>query len=423
MGCRTATSFVQQPSTRSHLPSLVIASRDAPTRIERFNAGREPERLAIKHETMRGSPFAFFRGTTHLYWEDLASVAGPLPDSPLVWACGDLHFENFGSFQGDNGLSYFDLNDFDDAALAPALWEISRFVTSAYVAAPFLGISRADANELVNDFLGAYRDALSDGKARWIERSTATGMVRTLLRRVTSQTRSMLIKNRTINKKGERRIRIDGRRALAISHAQRAMVTRELDRFAAQQPNPHFFRVLDVARRVAGVGSLGLERYIVLVRGDGGRDGKALLDVKEAAPSSLAGAVRIRQPFWRSEADRIVTIQRRMQAVAPALLHGKRIKNAGYILRELQPTNDRLNIKDARGHPHRLHSAAKSMGRVTAWAQLRSSGREGSAIADELIAFADASGWKRRVIDYARSYEVQLLRDYKEFVRTREAAR
>jgi len=56
------------------------------------------------------------------------------------------------------------------------------------------------------------------------------------------------------------------------------------------------------------------------------------------------------------------------------------------------------------------------MGRVTAWAQLRSSGREGSAPADDLIGFAGASGWKRRLIDYARSYESQVQRDYKQFV-------
>jgi uncharacterized protein (DUF2252 family) len=400
----------------NHLTFLDISSRDALARIERFNAGREPERLAIKYVAMRTSAFAFFRATAHLFWEDLGSSEGTLPDSPLVWACGDLHFENFGSFQGGNGLSYFDLNDFDEAALAPAIWELSRFVTGAYVAAPSLGLSRREANKLVTDFLDAYRAALSDGKARWIERATATGMVRTLLRRVTNQTRAMLINARTSVRKGKRRILIDGRRALAVTDAQRTRVTRQLDKFAESQPDPNFFKVLDVARRVAGLGSLGLERYIVLVRGDGGRDGNALLDAKEAAPSSLASSERLRQPAWQSEAVRVVTIQQRMQAIAPALLHARSIGRGGFILRELQPTSDRLSLKDARGHPHHLRSAAKSMGRLTAWAQLRSSGREGSALADDLVAFANASGWKQRIIEYGRSYQAQVRRDYKEFV-------
>ncbi|HEX9130170.1 MAG TPA: DUF2252 family protein, partial [Gemmatimonadaceae bacterium] len=72
--------------------------------------------------------------------------------------------------------------------------------------------------------------------------------------------------------------------------------------------------------------------------------------------------------------------------------------------------------KDARGNQHHLRSAAKAMGRVIAWAQLRSSGRQDSATADDLIAFAGASGWRRRLIDYGRAYETQVQRDYKQFV-------
>ncbi|HEX9250553.1 MAG TPA: DUF2252 family protein, partial [Gemmatimonadaceae bacterium] len=212
-------------------------------RIERFNAGREPERLALKYREMCKSPFAFFRGTAHLFWEDLAARRSALPDAPLVWACGDLHFENFGSFQGDNGLSYFDLNDFDEPALAPATWEVSRFVASAYVAAPSLDLTRDDAHELVNLFLDAYRTALGDGKARWIERATASGMVRTLLQRVSRQTRTMLINSRTIWKKDRPRILIDGKHALSITDGQRTKVTRRLDEFAKSQPDPDFFRV------------------------------------------------------------------------------------------------------------------------------------------------------------------------------------
>jgi len=395
---------------------LYFSSRDVLDRIERFNAGREPERLAIKYREMCKSPFAFFRGTAHLYWEDLASRRSALPDGPLVWACGDLHFENFGSFQGDNGLSYFDLNDFDESALAPAAWEVSRFVASAYVAAPTLNLVLAEVNELVKVFLDAYQAALGDGKARWIERATASGMVRTLLQRVSKRTRPMLINSRTIWKKGKRRIVIDDVRALPVTDSQRMSVTRRLDEFAKSQPDPDFFRVLDVARRVAGLGSLGLERYVVLVHGDGGRDGNALLDAKQAAPSCLARFERVRQPKWKSEADRVVAIQKRMQAIAPALLHAEKIGRGGYVLRELQPSNDRLSLKDASGNQRHLRSAAKSMGRVTAWAQLRSSGRQGSATADDLIKFAGARGWKRLIIDYARSYETRVQADYKQFV-------
>ena len=116
------------------------------------------------------------------------------------------------------------------------------------------------------------------------------------------------------------------------------------------------------------------------------------------------------------EADRVVAIQHRMQAIAPAMLHAKKIGRGGYVLRELQPSSDRLTLDDARGDHRHLRSAAKSMGRVTAWAQLRSSGRQGSATADDLIAFAGANGWKQRLIDFGRSYESQVKRDYQQFL-------
>ena len=111
------------------------SSRDVVSRILRYNAGREPERLALKYDAMRKSKLAFFRGTAHLFWEDAHTSRKSLPTAPLGWACGDLHLENFGTFQGDNGLTYFDLNDFDEAALAPITWEVARLLASVYVGA------------------------------------------------------------------------------------------------------------------------------------------------------------------------------------------------------------------------------------------------------------------------------------------------
>jgi len=393
-------------------------SRDVTARIEEFNAGREPERLALKYRAMCKSPFSFFRGSAHLFWEDLAAHGKELPASPLVWACGDLHLENFGSFQGNNGLSYFDLNDFDEAALAPANWEVSRFVTSVFVAAPLLDLTRGDATSLATAFLEAYRTALVDGKPRWIERATASGMVHALLKRVKRRKRVMLVQSRTIKKNGKLRLLIDDKHTLPATAAQRREVTRWLAKFAKSQPNPKFFKVLDVARRAAGVGSLCLKRYVVLVRGPGGKEPHAILDAKWAPASSLARVEQVHQPDWKSEADRVVAIQHCMEAIAPALLDAVRIGKGGYILRELQPSNDRLTLDDARAHPRELLSIAETMGHVTAWAQLRSSGRQGSAAIDDLIAFASGPRWRacrRALVDYGRTYQAQVVRDYKKF--------
>jgi hypothetical protein len=86
--------------------------------IHKFNQGRDPERLAMKYAKMRANPFTFLCGTCHLFHLRLP-VERVLDDAPKVWVCGDLHLENFGSYKGDNRLAYFDIIDFDEAALAP----------------------------------------------------------------------------------------------------------------------------------------------------------------------------------------------------------------------------------------------------------------------------------------------------------------
>src|SRR5471032_3231735 len=136
---------------------MVKRAQSIVDRIRDFNAGRDPERLALKYRAMRANPFAFLRGTCHLFYDELASASVPA-DAPLVWACGDLHLENFGSYKGDNRLVYFDLNDFDEAALAPFTLELVRFLASIMVAAKSLGLPQAQANELCRLFVDVYRD-------------------------------------------------------------------------------------------------------------------------------------------------------------------------------------------------------------------------------------------------------------------------
>jgi uncharacterized protein (DUF2252 family) len=388
------------------------------SRIEGFNAGRDPEVLAVKYEKMRTSPFSFFRGTAHLFWEELGAHGGDLPDAPLVWACGDLHLENFGSFQGDDALAHFDLNDFDEGALAPATWELSRFVAGLLVAAPSLELSRAQADALAARFLDAYQSAMRAGKAGSVDRDTADEMVKTLLHHVGERKRALLADSYTTSKKGKLRLDIDSHHMLPVTDRQREDVARWLGDFAKSQADPAFFEILDVARRVAGLGSLGLDRFAILVRGV--HDGSpAILDAKQAALSSLSKFQKQRQPDWLSDSDRIVTIQRRMQATTPALTHSVKVGRGGYVLRELQPSEDRLGLKDARAHPQLLGGVIETMGKLTAWAQLRSSGRDGSATLNDLTAFAGTGTWRRGLVDYARAYSLKVEGDYKEFLTTK----
>ncbi|HVR53405.1 MAG TPA: DUF2252 family protein, partial [Pseudorhodoferax sp.] len=123
--------------------------------IQQYNAGRDPERLALKYAKMRADPFVFLRGTCHLFYARLPT-RGVFKSAPPVWCCGDLHLENFGSYKGDNRIAYFDINDFDEAVLAPATWDLVRLLASLRVGAASLGLQPMAAEGLCTAFLSGY---------------------------------------------------------------------------------------------------------------------------------------------------------------------------------------------------------------------------------------------------------------------------
>ncbi len=358
-----------------------------------YNRGRDPEILRQKFELLRADSYAFYRGTSHLFYQSLPRHA-VLASAPALLVCGDLHLENFGVYKGDNRLAYFDLNDFDEAALAPFTLDLLRFVSSIHVAARQLQLSTRQAEELGGLFLDRYRHWIQDGKARWLERSTAEGMVRDLLGSVIGRKRLQLLKARTVRTGGGRRLRLN-ERALPIERQQRARLKAFIERFGAARGERRFYRLLDAARRVAGKGSLGLERYVLLVEGKGSPRDNYLLDVKLAVPSALR-LIRARQhPRWATEAQRVVTTQRVAQAISPALLHAVTIGERSYVLKELQPMTDRLDLAQWDGRIERLQLTVASMASATAWAHLRSCGRYGARALEDLQRYVATAGWQR----------------------------
>jgi uncharacterized protein (DUF2252 family) len=384
--------------------------------ISEFNAGRDPERLELKFKAMRANAFSFLRATCHLFYQQLPD-ARVLRHAPITCVCGDLHLENFGSYKGDNRLVYFDVNDFDEAALAPCTWDLVRFLSSVLVGAESLHVPRGEAITLCDLFLESYAGALRRGKAQWIERDTAHGMIKELLDRLRNRMRPAWLDRRTDVKDKRRLIRLDGKRALAATDMQHHQIRQFMQAFADQQSNPKFFKVLDVARRVAGTGSLGVQRYVILVEGKGSPDGNYLLDLKEALPSAMMSQLTVKQPRWSTEAERIASVQQRMQAVSPAFLSPVKLARSSYLLRGLQPAEDRVDLRAWNGELNRLQGVIRVMGELTAWAQLRSGGRDGAAIADDVIEFGGQPKWTTRLRKVAEHCADQVQRDWKLFTK------
>ena len=395
-------------------PSGVSKQSIASEQILAHNAGREPERLAIKYAAMRGSVFAFLRATPSLFHQRMVAN-GLAPDGPPAWSSGDLHLENFGTYLGGNGLVYFDINDFDAALLAPAGWDIVRLATSMLVAAPALSLNRAEAAGLARRLLQGYREALSSGKASWVERRTAEGLIGELMRRLKRRDPAKFLDARTKTVKGERSLIIDGKRVLPLAAKERQRLSAWLKSLANSARERDTFALLDAGRRVAGVSSLGTARYTILVEGQGGTDGNLLLELKSAQPSATAPYSPCHQPAWRSEAERIVEVQKRCQAVPPGLWRAVTFDGEPFVLRELQPSQDRLDLAAAVTDLPALGGSLFTMGCLSAWAQLRSSGRQGSATADELIGFAVGTLRVTALLESARAMDAIVRADWQEF--------
>jgi uncharacterized protein (DUF2252 family) len=148
-----------------------------------------------------------------------------------------------------------------------------------------------------------------------------------------------------------------------------------------------FFQVLDVARRIAGIGSLGVPRYTVLVAGGGSSRTNRLFDLKQCRPSALASCATRPWPFaGESDAARVVRAQRMLQARPTAGLDVLSVGDVPYRLRELIPEESRSSLDRFNRKPAKLRVAIQEAGLLTALSHQR--GAEAAPHGNEAAALA-----------------------------------
>lgn len=340
------------------------------------NRGRKPKRLRLKLHKMNESPFAFFRGADHLFASAWTAIRPPEP-GPEVLLCGDLHLENFGVYEDAEGVFHFDINDFDEAIVAPASVDLVRCTASIFLAAELWHLTPLTATGMALDFLEAYRGALKataeDGHVRKGDPAAASRAAWALLGPAALADPLKLLDHATQkNRRGERRIvrRADKRPPVRASRA--SLVRKAVEKYGRSTRTPQALRVIDVTARIAGIGSLGLRRYLVLVEGDGSPDGNRLIDIKQVVGSALDGlADAVRPDFGPSEAHRAVRAQLTLQA-RPALgLDVLKMGGRWYRMRQMIPEENRTTLDRFQNRPEKLRDAIKEAGCVTARSHLR----------------------------------------------------
>ncbi|MDB5025619.1 MAG: hypothetical protein JWP78_3374 [Mucilaginibacter sp.] len=386
-----------------------------------FNQGLLPDKVQLKYEAMADNAFRFFRGSCHLFYEDLAG-AEALPLSPLAWICGDLHIENFGSYKGDNKLVYFDLNDFDEGLLAPASYELARMLASIFIAFDSLDIEPVKALKMARLFLKTYSATLAKGKAISIEPRTAKGIVCDFLTAATKTGEKKLLKKRTVSKKKRIMLSLEDERHFKLDKKLRSELKAHINEWIkTSSDGPYNYRVISAVFRLAGTGSIGVKRYLFLLKSTNTKNKYLLLDMKQARSSSVLPYTTVQQLQWETEAARVIGVQQRMQNVSAALLSTTVFRGESYIIQELQPVKDTIKFKLLKDDYRDMYQVIDDMAALTASAQLRSGGMQGSGTIDELMAFGQDQGWQETVIAYARKYAVKVKRYYQTYLKDYKA--
>jgi uncharacterized protein (DUF2252 family) len=389
------------------------------------NDGRLPHLVPIRIGRMLASPFAFLRGSAAVMAGDLATT--PTSGS-MVQACGDAHLANFGVFASPERRLVFDLNDFDETHQGPWEWDVKRLAASVVVASRENGYAEATCRDMARIVAWEYR--------RWMR--TYAGMralqvwyaaipIESIIERVERARDRAYLSINVEEARGRDHMRALGKltsRAPGggwLIRDRPPLLLRLPDDDPGRAAVPSLYaaylrslapdrrvlvekhRLLDVALKVVGVGSVGTRCYVALFAGPAG--GPLILQVKEAGHSVLAPYVRGRR--HRHQGERVVSGQRIMQAVSDSFLGWTKgpVTGTEYYVRQLHDMKYGIDIGGLRPPGMRLYAE------VCAWALARAHARSGNPA--EIAGYLGAGDvFDEAVASFAVAYADQTLQDH-----------
>jgi uncharacterized protein (DUF2252 family) len=291
---------------------------------------------------MLTSPFAFLRGAAAVMIRDIASA--PLTGI-TVQACADMHVSNFGVFASAERNLVFAINDFDETLPGAWEWDLKRLVASAVVCGRFLGADKTNREAAARSIVTAYRERMREYATMgylelWYSEIDERDVLGALSRRARKRAKQILAKAR-----GRTHMQVFDKMTALVGGQQRILeeaplIVREkktqaglpileaLDRFLRGYTDSlstdrrqlfSKYRIVDVARKVVGVGSVGTRCWVVLLLG-ATDDDPLFLQFKEAQDSVLAPYTNLKTPY-ANQGQRVVDGQRLIQG-APDILLG-----------------------------------------------------------------------------------------------------
>jgi uncharacterized protein (DUF2252 family) len=440
----------EQVAPSGHTGWVPAVDRPDPVALlEDQNARREPDLVPVRHGRMMVSPFTFYRGAAKI-------MAADLKDTPTaglnVQLCGDAHLSNFGVYASPERTLVFDLNDFDETLPGPFEYDVKRMAASFTIAARNNGFTAADARAATLTSVTAYREAIAGFAGMgtmdiWYARLSEQDLVNAItvasrsakgadtktLKSAESAAKAAARKAHTrdslqaLSKLAEH---VDGQyrivsqppivvpvRDLAITVGMSADEVERMvhDQFRAyratlQDDRRHLleqFEVVDVARKVVGVGSVGTRAFIVLLQGRDQQD-PLFLQVKEATASVLED--HLPKSRYHQPGERVVQGQRMMQAASDIYLGWtKGVEDNRYLYwRQLRDMKGSAVVEGM------VPAALKFYGQICGETLARAHARSGDPIA--LAAYLGKKDrFDQSITDFAQRYADQNEQDYKAF--------
>ncbi|MBX9945482.1 MAG: DUF2252 domain-containing protein [Reyranella sp.] len=335
--------------------------------LERQNAIRVKKLVPVRFARMLASPFAFLRGSAAVMAADLAHTPAT---GLLVNACGDMHVANFGVFASAERNLVFAINDFDETHPGPWEWDIKRLAASAAVAVRFMGGDKASAAGAARAIVQSYRKRIREYAEMgylevWYNRiddrvilDTLTPKVRRRAERIMEKAREkghvQVLGKIAEEVDGEHRIIEEVPLIVRESHTEQGTpVNLALDRMLRSYVESltydrrrllSRYRIVDAARKVVGVGSVGTGCWVILLQGID-TDDPLFLQVKEAQPSVLQPYVDLRLPF-ANEGRRVVVGQRLTQGSPDIFLGWGHVEGRDFYVRQLADMKGSLGFDE-----------------------------------------------------------------------------
>ncbi|MBG0562168.1 DUF2252 domain-containing protein [Actinoplanes aureus] len=337
---------------------------DPVRQVAASHEGRVEHLIPVRVGRMIASPYAFLRGTAGLMADDFAAL--PCTGiTPVI--CGDAHLGNFGFYASPERELVFDLNDFDEAHPGPWEWDLRRLVVSVYVAGRVNGFRESACGDAVRHCVEEYRDQIAhlaeqpllgrsfsqldvEAMRSAASRGSFRDEIERAARRARRRTSDRALPRFTERHDGTARLIEEPPLITRLPHDEREQLAESLDGYL-NTLKPHWarilggYRIVDIAHKVVGVGSVGLRAYVALCEGSS-PDDVVFLQLKQARRSVIAKHQHGALAWHRHQGQRVVEYQQALQTVSDPLLGWTTVGDRQYYVRQFRDMKGAILVED-----------------------------------------------------------------------------